>query len=305
MEIYDPCCGSGGMLLEAYSYIRRQGGDPSKIFLYGQDNNSKNWSIAIMNEFLHEIEANILYGNTFENPKHLDNGSIKKFDTALANPEWNQKDLSKYIEKDTFHRFIYGNVPRKYGDWGWIQHMLASLKPDGRMGIVLDQGALFRGKKEVGVRKKIVENDMVEGVVALPEKLFYNAPAPGCLILFNKDKVDERKGKVLFIYAAEEYEKLSGMNRLREEDVKRIASVFRSFEEHNKYSKVVDLDTIRDNEYNLSVTRYVDIYDEPDVIDIQEVIYSLEEIERERMSVELKLKDYLKTMGYKYKEGSY
>jgi type I restriction enzyme M protein len=131
--------------------------------------------------------------------------------------------------------------------------MLSSLKPNGRMGIVLDQGALFRGGAEGKIRKQIIEKDIVECVVALPEKLFYNTGAPGCLIFLNKNKLKERKGKVAFIYAANEFEKLKNMNRLQDENVEKIVKTYQNFTNVEKYAKIADLDLIKDNDYNLSI----------------------------------------------------
>jgi len=176
--------------------------------------------------------------------------------------------------------------------------MLSSLKDPGRMGIVLDQGVLFRGGAEGKVRRVVLRDDLVECVVALPEKLFYNTGAPGCLIFFNRDKPEERKGRVLFIYATEGYEKLSNMNQLSEEDITRIISTYDEFLNSEKYSRVVDLEEIRDNNYNLSVTRYVNIFDQPEPVDIQQVWNDIKELDKQRQETEKKLTTYLKELGY-------
>jgi len=298
MEIYDPCCGSGGMLIESYYYLERKGKDPKKIFLFGQEINDDTWAIAKMNEFLHDMEASIVQGDTFVNPRFLEEGGLKKFHLVIANPMWNQKGFKQYMEDDQYGRFEYGIVTDSSADWGWIQHMLASLKPTGRMGVVLDQGALFRGGAEGKVRKAVLREDLVECVLVLPEKLFYNTGAPGCLIFLNKNKSEDRKGKVLFIYAAERYEKLSNMNQLRGEDIDRIVSTYDEFLDSKKYSKFALLEEIRENDYNLSVTRYVDIFDQPESVNIQHVWNELRDLEKKRQKTEQRLKVYLKELGY-------
>ena len=298
MEVYDPCCGSGGMLIESYYYLKEKGHDPKKLFLYGQELNDNTWAIAKMNEFLHDMEAQIVQGDTFVNPKFLEEGGLKEFDLVIANPMWNQKGFKGYMEDDQYGRFKYGVTGNSSADWGWIQHMLASLRSKGRMGIVLDQGALFRRGAEGRIRKGALEDDLIECVVALPEKLFYNTGAPGCLIFLNKDKREEREGKVLFIYAAKSFEKIGAMNALRNEDIDNIIDTFMDFSDAEKYSRVVGLDEIGDDDYNLSVTRYVDIFDPPEPVDIQQVWNQLRELENERKETGEKLSRYLQELGY-------
>ena len=298
MEVYDPCCGSGGMLIESYYYLKEHRKDPKKLFLYGQELNDNTWAIAKMNEFLHDMEAEIVQGDTFVNPKFLDEGGLKQFDLVIANPMWNQKGFKQYMENDQYGRFQYGVCTNSSADWGWIQHMLASLKPKGRMGIVLDQGALFRGGAEGRIRKRALEDGLIECVVALPEKLFYNTGAPGCLIFLNKDKQEERKEKVLFIYAAENYEKHGAMNILRKEDITTIVDTYLTFADAEKYSRVVGLDEVEENDWNLSVTRYVDIFDPPEPVDIQLVWNQLNKLEIQRQKTKETLALYLKELGY-------
>lgn len=297
-EIYDPCCGSGGMLVESHHHLEREGKDPKKLFLYGQEINGDTWAIAVMNVMLHDLEAELHQGDSFADPKFLASGSLKQFDVVIANPMWNQDGYRSIMESDQFGRFTYGIASNSSADWGWIQHMLASLKPQGRMGIVLDQGALFRGGAEGKIRKQVIEKDLVECVIALPEKLFYNTGAPGCLIFFNKNKPKERSEKVIFIYAAEGFEKLKSMNRLQDENVERIVKTYRDFTDVEKYAKVADLDTIRDNDGNLSITRYADVFVEEEPVDVAKTLVELTRIERERQLIEEKLKEFLKELGY-------
>jgi type I restriction enzyme M protein len=297
-EIYDPCCGSGGMLIESHYHLAREGKDPKKLFLFGQEINGDTWTIAMMNVMLHDLEAELHQGDSFADPRFLDGSSLKQFDLVIANPMWNQDGYRPIMESDQFGRFGYGIAPNRSADWGWIQHMLFSLKPKGKMGIVLDQGALFRGAAEGKIRKQIIEKDLVDCVIALPEKLFYNTGAPGCLIFLNKNKPSVRRGRVIFIYAAAGFEKLKNMNRLQNEDVGTIMKTCLDFTDVEKYAKVADLSAIKANDYNLSVTRYVGVSNDQESIDVAKTWQELNKLEAERQLVEGKVNDFLKELGY-------
>lgn len=297
-QIYDPCCGSGGMLIVSHYYLASKGKDPKNLFLFGQEINVDTWAIAMMNVILHNMEAEIHQGDTFSDPKFLERNELKKFDIVLANPMWNQDGYRELMENDRLGRFVYGITPSSSADWGWIQHMLASLKPTGRMGIVLDQGVLFRGGAESEIRSKVVENDLVEYVITLPEKLFYNTGSPGCLIFLNKNKPLDKKGKVLFIYAAKDFEKLMNMNRLSDNDIEKIVDASTNFKDIVMYAKVVPLGKIKENDYDLSVTRYVDVFIEEELVNIAKVWQDLKSLEVERQAIDEKVRSYLKELGY-------
>jgi type I restriction enzyme M protein len=297
-EIYDPCCGSGGMLIVSYYHLASQGKDPKKLFLYGTELNAETWAMAKMNVALHDLEAEIKQGDTLADPKFLEGAGLKKFDIAITNPMWNQDGYKEVVQNDRLGRFDYGTPPDGTADWAWIQHMLASLKPSGRMGIVLDQGALFRGGAEGQIRKKIVEEDLIECVVTLPEKIFYNTGAPGCLLFLNKNKPKERKGQVLFVYAGKDFEKLKNMNWLKDEHINKIVKAQKEFKDVAKYAEVVSADRVKENDCNLSVARYVDVFDEEEPVDVAQVWRELKKLETERSTIDDKLKGYLKELGY-------
>jgi type I restriction enzyme M protein len=297
-EIYDPCCGSAGMLIFSYYHLASKRKNPRKIFTHGQEINGDTWAIAKTNVMLHGMEAEIHQGDSFADPKFLDGGGLKKFDVAITNPMWNQDGYRELEESDRFNRFTFGVTPNGSADWGWVQHLLASTKSNGRMGIVLDQGALFRGGAEGEVRRKVLEKDLVDCIVALPEKLFYNTGAPGCLIFLNKDKPAGNKEKILFIYAATRFEKLKNMNRLRDEDIAKIVSTYREFGDVPKFSKVISLDKVKDSDYNLSVPRYVDAFEEDEQVDVSQVWRELKKLESERQIIDGKLSSHLKELGY-------
>ena len=297
MTVYDPCVGSAGMLIESASYVEDHGGDRKQLFLFGQELNDDTAAMAKMNMFLHDLEAEIEQGDTFVNPKFLVEGELRRFSLVIANPMWNQKGFKQYQEDDQYGRFRYGLTTDSSADWGWIQHMLASLEDNGRIGIVLDQGALFRGGVESKIRKLVLEDDLIECVVALPEKLFFNTPSPGCLIFLNKDKPDERTGKVLFIYAVEGFEKLSNMHQLKQEHIDRIVETFHGYDDSDKFSRIVEIAEVKENDFNLSVPRYVDIFDPPESIDVQEVLNELNKLESKRQEINVKLAEYFKELG--------
>ena len=301
-RVYDPCCGSGGMLVYSAEHIRNENGNSMRdISLFGQEKNLSTWSIAKMNMFLHELfDAQIKRGDTFTEPLFLeDGGKLQQFDRVIANPMWNQS-YAKYDIKETqrYNRFDYGFPPKNSADWAWIQHMLASANQDGKVGVVLDNGVLFRSRSEGKIRKKILKDDLIEAVIALPSNLFYNTSSPGCILILNKNKPAERKEKVVFIYGEEDYEEGSNQNFLRDQDIEKILDAYHNFEDIEKYCRVSDMEEIERNDFNLNVPRYVDTTEEEEPVDVKEVLSDLEEIEKERNEIEDEMMGYLKELGY-------
>ena len=300
-SIYDPCCGSGGMLIQAAKYLESHRGNPSRLFMYGQEKNYNTYVIAKMNMVLHGYEdAHIEREDTFDGPKHLENGKLKQFDIVLANPPWNQNNWhhERWKNGDPHNRFAFGLPPKGAGDWAWLQLMYASLKPKGRMGIVMDNGVLFRGSSEEKIRKEFLERDLIEAAIGLPSNLFYNTGSPGCLLLFNDNKPEERRGKALFIDASKDYLEGKAQNFLRQEDIEKIAHAFDSFRTVNRYCTVAGIDEIEENDYNLNISRYVDTTEPEEPVDIPEVISSLRALQAERAGVQDKLDGFLKELGY-------
>jgi len=300
-SIYDPCCGSGGMLIHAASYLKEHGGNPVKLFTYGQEKNRNTFVIAKMNMILHGYDnAKIKHGDTFINPKHTETGQLKKFDIVLANPPWNQKNWhhDKWKDGDPYNRFVYGLPSKSSGDWAWLQLMFASLKPGGRMGIVMDNGVLFRGAREGKIRKQFIEKDLIEAVIGLPSNLFYNTGSPGCLLLFNDDKPEEHKGKVLFIDASKGYIEGTNQNHLREEDIRKTAESFETYKTIERYCTVADFDEIDENDFNLNISRYIDTTEPEEPVDIIAVLDSLNNLERERNIIHSKLNEKLKELNF-------
>ncbi|MFP4028465.1 MAG: N-6 DNA methylase [Candidatus Brocadiia bacterium] len=312
MRVYDPCCGSGGMLIYSASHIREDnGGSMEDISLYGQERNLNTWAIAEMNILLHNLpDARIAKGDTMREPKFLDNaGGLMVFDRVIANPMWNQKRWSKEFIKENqpFNRFPYGLPPKNSADWAWVQHMLASLNQTGKMGVVLDNGVLFRSRSEGKIRRKALEDDLVEAVIALPGNLFYNTSSPGCIMILNKDKPEERRGRVLFIYAEDQearesgtllYEELSNQNRLLDSGIEKIVETYQELAEEDHFSRLVGLEEIEENDWNLNVPRYVDTTEPEEPIDVSEKRQELQELEGKRDQINTELNTFLEELGY-------
>jgi len=306
-EIYDPCCGSGGLLIKCYlRFVEKYDAKPSvePLKFYGQEILPSTFAMAKMNAFIHNMEADIALGDTMNNPRFLNAaGSLRKFDMVTANPMWNQNFSQESYENDTYNRFIFGYPTSSSADWGWIQHMFASLKDHGKMAVVLDTGSVARGSgnegrnRERDIRKEFVEKDFVEVVLLLPENLFYNTTAPGIIIVINKAKQVERKGHILLINASKLFSKGRPKNYLPEENIKRISEIYLNWKEEEGASKVITNDESVKNDYNLSPSRYVAQNGVDETLPIEDALVQLKEAEEERTKEDEKLKEILKTLG--------
>ena len=275
MKIYDPTVGSGGMLIQTRGYLAEHGENPQNLSLYGQEKNLNTWAICKMNMFLHGVlNADICKGDTLGDPKHTRGGELMVFDRVIANPPFSLKKWGKDIaDNDPYGRYPYGTPPKNAGDLAFIQHMVASLNAEGEMGVVIPHGVLFRGASEKKIRKGILEDDLLEAVIGLPSALFYGTGIPAALLIINKNKPAERKGKVLFINSELEYQEGKNQNKLREQDIQHIISVYDAFADEKRYSKVVDMDEIRENDYNLNIRRYADTSPPPEPFDVKAILY--------------------------------
>ena len=302
MSIYDPTVGSGGFLIEARHYVEENGGDPRKVALYGQELNGVTWSICKMNMILHGIpDAHIENEDTLTTPMFIENDYIKRFDRVLANPPFSQNYTRKNMRYP--ERFKYGFTPEtgKKADLMFLQHMIASLKDDGMMASVMPHGVLFRGGQEKVIREGIVRDDIIEAIIGLPPKLFYNTGIPACIVVINKKKPKEMKNKILFINADREYGEGRNQNYLRPEDIEKIVTVFDEKLEIPKYSRIVDIEEIEKNDFNLNIRRYVDNSPDPEIEDVhahlvggvpkKEIIMHNDEFERLGVSPEIVFED--------------
>jgi len=287
MKISDPTCGSGGMLVLSRKYVKDHGGNIIDLVLDGQESNYGNFGMCKMNLVLHGMENfRIEYGDTLTDPKLVEGGVLKKYDRVLANFPFSMDWDNSTASNDPWNRFDYGVAPAKdKADYAFILHMLSSLNEKGQACIVCSQGVLFRGGEEGKIRKNMIvgntetnlRGDVIEGIIALPPKMFWGTPIPACILVLNKNKPAKRKNKILFIYAAKDFEERKNRNKFRDEDIKKIVSAFDKFEDIDKYCHIADEEELEENEFNLNVPRYVDISEPEEQIDIQQAYNELKE----------------------------
>ena len=258
-SIYDPTCGTGGMLLNAVMELRKQNKEWRNVKLYGQEINLLTSAIAKMNCFLHDIEDfDIVRDDTLANPGFIEKDKLKTFDIAIANPpysfkRWNQNKF----KEDPYGRNMYGVPPKNNADYAFFQHIIASLDPKkGRGAILYPHGILFRDVEQE-IRAKIVEADIIEAVIGLGPNLFYNSPMESCIVIMNQNKKTELKKKILFINAVNEITREQAESRLSEENLNKITCAYSYPAEHCDIAKVVDLKEIIDNKHNLSIALYI------------------------------------------------
>jgi len=303
-SVYDPCCGSGGMLIISHMHVAEKYGEDEtrRLFLYGQERSPTIYAICQMNLILHNIKnAKIVNEDTLDHPKFIEEVEKGGFDVVIANPPWNQDgyDEDRLKKADFRERFAFGYTPQNSADWAWIQHMLAFAKDDGRIAVVIDNGCLFRGGKEKTIRANIVRKDWIECVILLPEKLFYNTGAPGAIIIFRKNKPKNRRNKILFINASNEFiphPTVRRLNSLSEENINRIVDAYRKFEDEPGFCRVVDAKEVAENDYNLNVTLYVMPIEEKESIDIFEEFSELKKLEEERVKIMEEIEGYIEEL---------
>lgn len=272
MRVYDPCCGSGGMLILSKQHIEEHGGDPTDLRLYGQDNNGGVWAICKMNMILHGIkDADIQNEDVLIAPQHKEAGELMRFDRVISNPPFSQ-NYSK-TDMQFKERFLYGFAPEtgKKADLMFAQHMLAVLKSNGMMATVMPHGVLFRGGAEKTIRQSLIEHDHLEAVISLPPNLFYGTGIPACILVMRPEgaKAKDRQGKVLFINADAEYFEGRAQNYLRPEHVEKIVTTFEAFEDVPGYAAVVPISKLKNEDWNLNIRRYADNAPPPEPHDVR------------------------------------
>ncbi|HNR59167.1 MAG TPA: N-6 DNA methylase, partial [Methanothrix sp.] len=300
MRMCDPTVGSGGMLIESAHYVERNGGNPKNLTLCGQEKNIGTWGICKMNMLLHGFpDADIRKGDVIRDPKFLVDGQLMLFDREIANPPFSLDNWGREVaEEDGFGRFRYGIPPKTKGDFAFVEHMVSTLNDEGKLAVVVPHGVLFRGGAEGRIRENMLKEDIVEAIVGLPSALFYGTGIPAAVLVVNKNKPPERKGSVLFIDASQEYQEGKRQNTLRDQDIEKIVGAYRGYENIDKYSRVVPLDEIAENDYNLNISRYVDITPEEEQIDVAAALRELRTLEARRREIEAKMSGYLKELGY-------
>ncbi len=325
MTSYDPACGSFGLqiklhlrLLETHGEAANGGHrlppDLAPLKLFGQEINPATFAMSRMNAFIHDLDAEIALGDTLRSPRFLqEDGSLQRFDLVTANPMWNQTFPASTYENDPFDRFGRGVPPSSSADWGWVQHMVASLSPNGRMAVVLDTGAVSRGSgnqgsnRERDIRKLFTEGDVVtcgdliEAVILLPENLFYNTTAPGIILVINKAKA--HPGEILLVNAGKLFVKGRPKNELTAEHVAQIAALYQDWKAEAGLSAIITTAEAARNDYNLSPSRYVSADDQEEVLPLEEAMVLLREAEEERAQADLELKSVLRQLGLEQRPG--
>ncbi|MCK4257852.1 MAG: type I restriction-modification system subunit M [Halanaerobiales bacterium] len=305
-RIYDPTCGSGSLLIRTFKKIPNK-----KAQVYGQERNGQTHSLCRMNMFLHGIDdARIAWGDTLANPLNLEDDKLMKFQVVVANPPFSldkwamgfageantDKKFKMEASLDPYRRFEWGVPPASKGDFAFVQHMLYSLDSEGRMGVVLPHGVLFRGSSEGKIRKQIIDMNLLDAVIGLPANLFYGTGIPACILVFKKNRY---RKDILFIDASGEgnYEKGKNQNVLREEDLQKVVDTYDNYETIDKYSYVAIIDELKENDYNLNIPRYVDTFEEEEPVDMNAVKENIKNIKVEIEDVEAQMVKYLEELG--------
>ncbi|MFQ1784360.1 type I restriction-modification system subunit M [Aeromonas veronii] len=296
--ICDPACGSGSLLMKCGRKVVQNHGQ-KRYALYGQEAIGSTWSLAKMNMFLHgEDNHKIEWGDTIRNPKLLDkNGDLMQFDIVTANPPFS---LDKWGHDeagiDKYGRFKRGIPPKTKGDYAFILHMIETLKPkSGRMGVVVPHGVLFRGSSEGKIRQQLIDENLLDAVIGLPEKLFFGTGIPAAILIFKKEKVDDN---VLFIDASREFKAGKNQNVLSPENIAKIVATYRNGGNVDKYAYIASLKEIQENDYNLNIPRYVDTFEEEAEIDLLAVRAEREQLKAQLAELETEMAKYLEELGY-------
>jgi len=302
-HIYDPTVGSGGFLLEAYAYLKQKSGDKiaKTLYLYGQEQNLATFAIAKINMFLHGLDsADIRRGDTLANPQFLNQqGGLQTFDIVVANPPYSIKDWEYDAFKTKFGRLEgYDAPPDKNADYAFVLHVIKSMNQNGRAGIVLPHGVLFRGGSEGRIREQILKNDLVEAIVALPLKLFYGTGIAATILILNKNKSEDKKEKVLIIDAEKNFLEGKNQNQLRTEDINKIIKAFSGYKDIDKYARVVPLSEIEENGFNLKISQYIDSSEENEVIDVRNIYSEVVDLEKKIIPIDKKLEFFLEDLKY-------
>lgn len=300
--IYDPACGTGGMLLESLHYVKEHGGEENLMLgkLYGQEKNLTTSAIARMNLFLHDAEDfHIERGDTLRSPAFYSGDSLATFDCVIANPPFALEKWGEEIwTNDPYGRNFAGLPPAKSGDFAWVQHMVKSMaSKTGRMAVVLPHGVLFRMSKEGKIRRKLLEMDILEAVIGLGQNIFYGTSLAPCVLVFRDKKTVTNRQKVLFIDASKEFITGRAQNELTAEHVERIHDWYQSYQNIDGVSRIVQLDEIRDNDFNLNIPLYIEPLIEEESMTIDQSVVNLKSSLQEAYAAEDHLKDLLRQEG--------
>lgn len=291
-RISDPACGSGSLLIKCAKHVGTE-----NYALYGQENNGSTWALAKMNMFLHDVtSARIEWGDTLNNPLLVENDKLMKFEVVVANPPFS---LDKWgadgAEKDKYKRFHRGVPPKSKGDYAFISHMIETThKANGRMAVVVPHGVLFRSGAEGKIRQKLIEENLLDAVVGLPANLFFGTGIPAAILVFKRQRTNQ---SVLFIDASREFEPGTTQNYLRQNDIEKIVSIYRTRKSIGKYAYLANFDEIKENDFNLNIPRYVDTFEPESIVDMATVDKEIKRLKTELKNVEKKMEGYLQELG--------
>lgn len=303
-RICDPACGSGGLLLLAGAEVEKQG---SKNYaLYGQESNGSTFQLARMNMFLHgKDSARLEWGDTLNNPMLVEDDHLMHFDVVVANPPFSLKKWgAEHAESDPYNRFWRGIPPKDKGDYAFLTHMVETAKPKtGRVAVIVPHGVLFRSGAEGKIRQHLLEENIIDTVIGLPAGLFQTTGIPVAVVIIDRSRekggANENKKDILFIEASKEFKPGKAQNTLTDENIEKIFHTYKERKEIEKFSRLVKPEEIKENDYNLNITRYVDTFEEEEPIDIQANLRELEALEPELKKLEVQMKDYLHQLGIK------
>lgn len=294
-RICDPTAGSGSLLIKCANYIQK--GGSRDVSLFGQEFNGSTWALAKMNMFLHGVDAaRIEWGDTIRNPKLLEDDQLMRFEVVVANPpfsldKWGADDVAS----DHYGRFYRGLPPKGKGDFAFISHMLETTNlTNGRVGVVVPHGVLFRGNSEGAIRQRLIEENLLDAVVGLPSNLFFGTGIPAAILVFRRDKADDT---TMFIDASREFQDGKNQNRLRPDDIVKITRTYRKRTASERYAHLATLEDIRANDFNLNIPRYVDTFEEEAEIDLSAVQREIDGLETTLAATKTKLRGYLDELG--------
>ena len=291
-RICDPTCGSGSLLIQVGDQVR-----DNDFSLYGQEMNGSTWALCRMNMLVHNKDAaRIEWGDTIGSPKLIERDALMKFDVVVANPPFSlDKWGAESAEADKFHRFHRGVAPKSKGDYAFISHMIESAKEEGgRVGVIAPHGVLFRGGGEGRIRKALIEENLLDAVIGLPEKLFFGTGIPAVILLFKKGRNTK---DVLFVEASSDYVEGTNQNKLREDHIKKVVATYRAFQTVPKYSYRATREEIAENDFNLNIPRYVDTFEAEKEVDLKAVQKEIETLEGQLAGIRKQMAGYLKELG--------